>query len=623
MPSDPVPHSERPAVPDAAKEKPASAPRPKPWQFLLLGLWFGLLTGLLEAVVFAVRRFVFGLNLGYGHDVFWMAPLAELVLFGILGLVFSFIAWCRPKLVPVRLGVFAFTFLGCFAVLFMLHPQIHKYAGMLLAAGLATVISRFLTPRVAKFDPYRRRTLRGMLALAGGVALGTYAWRRHAEARALASAPPPPAGLPNVLLIVLDTVRAANLSLHGYPRPTTPWLERFARTGVRFERALSTAPWTLASHATMFTGRYPHELSVDWLTPLDASYPTLAEFLAARGYRTAGFVSNTRYCSFEHGLNRGFAHYEDFPVAPEHVLVSSSLVRYLSTVPPLRETTANREFPARKSAAEINRAFLDWLAPREQRPFFVFLNYFDAHAPYRPPPPFDLRFGRKRASAWNRVAHTPLIPPLELKALVDSYDGTLAYLDTQLEWLFAELGRQGILENTLVIITSDHGEEFGEHGLLDHGNSLYLASVHVPLVVHFPGRVPAGRIISEPVSLRDLAATVMSILQVQDESPFPGESLARCWGQPLAPGPPREVPLLCEVGHMPGAPSWLPVSRGDMKSLLLDGWRYILNGDGQEELYDMAKDSWEQSDLGNSDEGNRLLPRFRDNLQRLLAGRNA
>src|SRR5262249_30983432 len=151
------------------------------------------------------------------------------------------------------------------------------------------------------------------------------------------------------------------------------------------------------------------------------------------------------------------------------------------------------EFPPRKSAAEISRAFLDWLTSEEQRPFFVFLNYFDAHAPYRPPPPFDLRFGRKRASAWSRVAHTPLIPPFELKAMVDSYDGTLAYLDSQLELLFSALESQGILENTLVIITSDHGEEFGEHGLLDHGNSLYLASVHVPLVIHFPGRVPAGQ----------------------------------------------------------------------------------------------------------------------------------
>src|SRR5262249_3096125 len=254
-------------------------------------------------------------------------------------------------------------------------------------------------------------------------------------------------------------------------------------------------PWTLASHGTMFTGRYPHELSADWLTPLDDSYPTLAEFFGERGYLTAGFVSNTRYCSYEHGLDRGFAHYEDYPVSAEQIVVSSSLVRFLSTMPPLRETTANREFPPRKSAAEINRAFLNWVSRQEQRPFFAFLNYFDAHAPYRPPPPFDLRFGRKRASAWNRLARTELIPQWELKAMYDAYDGALAYIDTQLGSLFEELGHRGVLENTLVIITSDHGEEFGEHGLLDHGNSLYFPSIHVPLVVYFPGRVPQGRVV--------------------------------------------------------------------------------------------------------------------------------
>src|SRR5262249_59615268 len=122
-------------------------------------------------------------------------------------------------------------------------------------------------------------------------------------------------------------------------------------------------PWTLASHGTMFTGRYPHELSADWLTPLDDSNPTLAEFLSERGYLTAGFVSNTRYCSYEHGLDRGFAPYEDYPVSPEQIVVSPSLVRYLSTMPPLRETTANPELPPRKSPAETNPASFDCTSP--------------------------------------------------------------------------------------------------------------------------------------------------------------------------------------------------------------------------------------------------------------------
>jgi arylsulfatase A-like enzyme len=112
----------------------------------------------------------------------------------------------------------------------------------------------------------------------------------------------------------LDTVGAEAVSTYGYARETTPNLDRFAATGVQFERALSTAPWTLASHASMFTGHYPHELSVAWDKPLDETFPTLAEALRARGYVTGGFVANY-YCSFEFGLNRGFTHYEDFAVS--------------------------------------------------------------------------------------------------------------------------------------------------------------------------------------------------------------------------------------------------------------------------------------------------------------------
>src|SRR5262249_26112196 len=200
-------------------------------------------------------------------------------------------------------------------------------------------------------------------AIAGGTALWRMAWPRLTEARAKAKLAPVSDNAPNVLLIVLDTVRAANLSLYGYPRPTTPQLELFAENGVSFERALSPAPCTLAPHATMFTGRFPHELSVDWVPPLDASYTTLAEYLSDRGYLTAGFVSNTRYCSYEHGLDRGFVHYEDYPVSPEQIVVSSSLVRYLSTMPPLRETTANPELPPRKSPAETNPASFDCTSP--------------------------------------------------------------------------------------------------------------------------------------------------------------------------------------------------------------------------------------------------------------------
>ena len=128
--------------------------------------------------------------------------------------------------------------------------------------------------------------------------------------------PLPPPGSPNVLLIVMDTVAAGHLSLHGYDRATSTTLVELAERGIRFDSARAASSWTLPSHATMFTGRWMHELSVGWLTPLDRTHPTLAEFLGDRGYATAGFVANTPYCAADSGLARGFTHYQDF-IFPE------------------------------------------------------------------------------------------------------------------------------------------------------------------------------------------------------------------------------------------------------------------------------------------------------------------
>ena len=128
--------------------------------------------------------------------------------------------------------------------------------------------------------------------------------------------PLPPGDPPNVLLIVMDTVRADRLSLYGYHRPTSPALEALAKGGIRFDEARATAPWTLPSHASMFTGRWPHELDASWRTPLGTKFPTLAEYLGSRGYATAGFVANVEYCSSEFGLDRGFTHYEDYAFEP-------------------------------------------------------------------------------------------------------------------------------------------------------------------------------------------------------------------------------------------------------------------------------------------------------------------
>ena len=224
--------------------------------------------------------------------------------------------------------------------------------------------------------------------------------------------PLPPPGSPNVLLIVLDTVAAGHLSLHGYDRATSPTLLQLASRGIVFEAARASSSWTLPSHATMFTGRWLHELSVGWLTPLDGQHPTLAEFLGDRGYATAGFVANTGYCGTDSGLARGFTSYHDF-IFPEltaletAVLVNRALdgVRAVTFFAedwlraagllPCVERFLKALDDNRKEAAEVNRELLDWLAhrPQQERPFFAFLNYYDAHFPYELPPGRLHRFG--------------------------------------------------------------------------------------------------------------------------------------------------------------------------------------------------------------------------------------
>ncbi|MGH9902711.1 MAG: sulfatase, partial [Pyrinomonadaceae bacterium] len=460
-------------------------------RFLILAaVWCGLLAGLVEVAVRATQKFYLGQAVGAGPDFFWMTPLANTVVLLAAGLALAAAARLRPTLVSARLAVFVFS-LPVFLNLLLMYPRLQHYAAALLATGLAVQSARLAATRQRGFRQLVGRSLPLMLLLVVLLAATAAGWRWTAERRALAQLPAAPAGAPNVLFITLDTVRAQNLSLYGYGRETSPRLNQLAARGVTFERALSTAPWTLPSHASMFTGRFPHEMNADWDRALGDEHPTLAEAFAARGYLTAGFVANTGYCSHEHGLDRGFAHYEDFPRSLGQLASSSTLVRTVADHFRVRRLVRNDEHLNRQPADRINDRFLRWLAGREEgRPFFAFLNYYDAHDPYLPPAPYDRKFGPGRAEGkhsplhhfvWDPAARNRKLSPQEVRTEIDAYDGAISYLDHQLGLLFDELGRRGLLENTLVVVTSDHGEEFGEHGGAYHGTSLYEEQVRVPL----------------------------------------------------------------------------------------------------------------------------------------------
>ncbi len=447
---------------------------------------------------------------------------------------------------------------------------------------------------------------------------------------------------------MLDTVRADHLSLYGYDRPTTPNLARWAKRGIRFDRARATAPWTLPSHASMLTGYWPHQLSSDVSHPLDTARPTLAEVLGDQGYATGGFVANTYYCNAWYGVDRGFDRYEDFPendqITPAEILQSSTLGRRVAKKLGFKLVTPGTK-GSRKSAAMINQAALAWVdgLPRQQ-PFFAFLNYYDAHGPYETPDGYARQFARPGATEAHEsavlhefegmakapnpaapaaIGHVQVVGAEAARIMVDGYDDCIAALDIEVGRLLDTLEARGTLANTLVIITSDHGEHFGDRGLFGHGNSLYHPLIDVPLVVIPPQRsaVASPLVVAEPVSLRDIPATVADLLGLTPSRPFPGTSLAGWWAAapPRSPSPPTDPPLSLVEQQKRFPPSaHIPASLGPLWSLAQAGLTYIRQSDGAEQLYDATLDPLETRNLAGLPEHQATLVRFRTSLNRLL-----
>ena len=629
--------------------KPEAACRLGRFDVLILSAWCGLAAGELEVAVRVVPR---ALNATHRLDMMtrhfvWLVPLIDLVLFFGLGVVLVL----AMRLWPRRAGWLCPRLIVAGAVLpalVLASPRIYVEAWALVALGLAVRIAPVLERHPAgarRWLVLSGPVLLGLVLLQAGWIFGgdrIKQWREDGRTM-------PPAGSPNVLLIVLDTVRADHLSINGYSRPTSPNLQRLAGRGIRFDEARAPAPWTLASHASFFTGRWPHELGVKWMTPIEGNFPTLAEYLGTQGYATAGFVSNAGYCSYDTGLNRGFTHFEDYVLERLGSLRTAGLLDVAVktfgrlTLPldhggfhRVRAAVSDWFFPIeRKSAEWINRDFLHWFARRREpgRPFFVFLNYLDTHTPYLLPPGARHRFGVNPISKtdymevlmdWSSLDKQRLSKGY-LSLARDAYDNCVAYLDDQLGVLFDDLQRRGALDNTLVIITSDHGEGLGEHGLFMHGESLYRTEIRVPLLILMPTHVPSGAVVPETVSLRDLPATIVDLIGLGNGSPFPGRSLARLWADPSTGARPALTGVVLSELASPNPSDWnhgrSPTYRGPLISLAEGDFVYIRNeGDGSEELFNEREDPDELNNLAGAPAILPVLRRFRDQLPQAKPG---
>ena len=425
---------------------------------------------------------------------------------------------------------------------------------------------------------------------------------------------------PNILLLVLDSVRVANLSCYGYERETTPALDGLARQGTLFEQAISEGCWTLPVHATLFTGRYPfsHGVTIS-RDALPEGTPTLARRLRELGYRTACF-SNNPYISAATGLTQGFETVEDLWLSTRPRGIAkpkgSALLSRLKerggparALLPLAWTAARSRRAARavrawRSARDsgarlTNERIRAWLeGAQSDEPFFVFVNYMEGHERYAPPYPYGRRFMQSSVSPFRlaraNASKAEILGADErsrarvLDTVRSLYDACLCYLDNRVGELVELLGSRGILDDTVVIVASDHGDSLGEHGFLGHRLYLYEPLVHVPLIVRYPNRFPAGTRVRQQVQLGDLYPTILELAGADGSVESNGfKSLA---------GPAETV------GHaFAVAENTAPKSLGGIcMRMLRDGQRKLIwRSDGQHELYDLTADPDERTNLAS------------------------
>ena len=390
-----------------------------------------------------------------------------------------------------------------------------------------------------------------------------------AAATACSQEPAAPAAAPpvarNLVIISIDTLRADHVGAYGHPRPTSPRLDALAARGVVFEDASSTAPWTLPAHLSLLTGLYPSGHGVrTHQHRLPDDVPTLASVLAANDFDAAGFV-NAFFMNDRFGYARGFERYRVFT-----------------------ETKGRRG----QTPRVVSNA-MDWLRGRSGRRYFVFVHLFDVHSDYKSKRVYEKMFTTPGASRydgdttviWMGIRGDFALTEGDAAHLAGLYDAGIRQLDDQLEPLLERLERDDAVSDTLLVVTSDHGEEFLDHGGMMHGGTHYQELLHVPLILVGP-TLPPGTRIGTPVSLVDVMPTVLDLLGIPAPGDLDGRSLRPRWE---GGGDHDGRPLLAETGPMEHD-ALRSLRQGDLK-LIVD------RRTGKRQMFDLAADPGETRDL--------------------------
>jgi arylsulfatase A-like enzyme len=409
----------------------------------------------------------------------------------------------------------------------------------------------------------------------------------------------------NVVFYLIDTCRADQLSAYGNSRKTSPFLEKLAAMGARFDHCFAQAPWTLPSMSAILTSCYPSVTGMHrFFDQLDSAFVTLPEAMQQAGWHTAGFSANPLMGKMSN-YQQGF---DEFTEAME-VIPGGDAIGHSTG-----------------SARALNQKVLPWLKQNKKWPSFLYVHSIDPHEQYAPEPEYLRRFTTPEREREYRKqlreikqknpgkigsvttqehfdrAQVKVGPFIETALAL--YDADICANDDEIEHLFDALRKTKPLEEWILVVTADHGEEFFEHGGTSHAYTLWNELLHVPLIVVAPGLVPAGLVVKEPVQSLDLYPTLLELLGIEAPPGLQGQSFAAfCRGDDQAAG----HPVFAENHSMPGSERFLP-EQGNMLSVIEGPWKYILNVKSsfnrprpRHELYRLDQDFAEKKNLAESE----------------------
>jgi arylsulfatase A-like enzyme len=390
---------------------------------------------------------------------------------------------------------------------------------------------------------------------------------------------------PNIILISVDTLRPDHLGCYGYHRNTSPRIDQLATEGALFENAISSTSWTLPAHCAMFTGLADTVHGcLDMDRRLDDSRTTLAERFKAVGYATVGFFSGPALHPI-FGVSQGFDKYVDCTSFSELTLRVATAGQSLDGG--VVGAAAHADITNPRVYEEVQK----WLKENVRRPFFMFIHMWDVHSDFIPPPPYDRKFDPDYAGSVTGEnfiidpSINPKMPQRDLEHIIALYDGEIAWTDEHIGKILDDLERLELRDSTVVMLLADHGEEFFEHGRKGHRKTLYDEVIRIPLIVCYPGRVPAGQRFQQQARMIDVVPTLLELVGMPAPTDVMGQSLVPLFSGRRLPDDPLAVSELFSVGR-----ELRSFRRPDRKMIYNEQTRAAL-------LYNLAADPGEAAPL--------------------------